>query len=53
MEWVMEPMSAFRSLDVIMVADDCSGSGSTLNSCSCTGGLVVCGGAGALKPPAK
>lgn len=41
MEWIVEPLKAFASLDVLL-ADTCSGGGE-LRHCSCLGGMVVCG----------
>lgn len=50
MEWIIEPLSAFLGMD-LMAADSCSGGGTQLNSCSCTGGLVVCQCSGGLVKP--
>jgi hypothetical protein len=50
MDWIAQPMTGFRSLDMMM-ADTCTGDGTKLNSCSCTGGLVVCQCSGGLTVP--
>lgn len=49
MEWVMEPVAGIRSLDFVIAAS-CDG-GATLNSCSCSGGLLVCNCTGCLTAP--
>lgn len=51
MDWIMAPVAAFRSLDFVAEDDTCSGGGATLNSCSCTGGLLVCNCSGCLTAP--
>lgn len=48
MEWIMQPMSGFDSLDLMMAEAECTG-GATLRSCSCTGGLLICDCSGGLK----
>lgn len=48
MEWIMEPVSGFQSLDIILADNNCNG-GASLQSCSCTGGLLVCDCSGGLK----
>jgi hypothetical protein len=50
MKWIIEPMSGFFTLDVTE-ADNCTGTGSTLRECTCTGGMVVCSVPGALVVP--
>jgi len=50
MDWIIEPMSAFKALEP-MAEDSCSGGGSTLLSCTCQGGLVVCQCSGGLTKP--
>jgi len=50
MDWIIEPMTAFRSLDMLL-ADSCTGEGTRLNSCSGSGSLVVCQCSGGLVVP--
>lgn len=50
MNWIMEPVSGFQALEM-MAADSCTGEGTRLNSCSCSGGLVVCQCSGGLVVP--
>jgi len=50
MDWIMEPVSGFQSLDV-MKADSCTGDGTRLNSCDGSGSLVVCQCSGGLVVP--
>lgn len=52
MEWIVAPLGKTWSLD-LLAADKCSGGGSTLLSCECTGGLVVCQCEGGLTKPAQ
>jgi len=47
MEWIIEPLAGFQAID--LVADTCSGSGTTLNSCSTKGSLIECSCSGGLK----
>lgn len=51
MDWIVGALHGFAEMSTL-AADSCSGSGTTLNSCSCTGGLLSCTTAGALKVPA-
>lgn len=50
MNWIIEPVTGFSSFEMLM-ADTCTGDGTKLNSCSCTGGLVVCQCTGGLAVP--
>lgn len=50
MNWIIEPISGFQTFDPL-AADTCTGEGSRLNSCSCSGGLVVCQCSGGLTVP--
>lgn len=53
MEWIIEPVAGFQSLP-ILGNDTCTGDGTKLNSCACTGGLIVCQCTGGLvTPPQK
>jgi hypothetical protein len=48
MEWMVSPLDGFASgLNLAAAKDQCTG-GSTLNSCSCTGGLLSCSCSGGL-----
>ena len=49
MEWLMEPISGIRAISVAYAAPGCTGDGTVLNSCGCTGGLVNCQCSGGLK----
>lgn len=52
MDWIIEPLSGFKALEPIS-ADSCTGEGTKLNHCSCTGGLVVCKCKGGLVVPSQ
>jgi len=51
MDWLVEPLSGFQSLD-ILVADTCE-DGGTLHSCSDRGGLIICTCGGGLVVESK
>jgi len=51
MDWIIEPISGFTSLDTRLMEASCSGDGTKLQSCTCTGGLVVCQCSGGLTQP--
>lgn len=50
MHWIIEPVSGFLAMEIVD-GDNCSGSGSTLRECTCTGGMVVCSVPGSLIVP--
>lgn len=41
MDWLVEPLTGFKSASLVEAADTCSGGG-TLFSCSSKGSLVFC-----------
>jgi hypothetical protein len=47
----MQPIVGFDFCEPELIADTCTGEGTKLNSCNCTGGLVVCQCSGGLTPP--
>ena len=51
MDWLVEPLGTFNNLHANQNEPrdaECSGSGTQLNQCSCTGGLVACSCGGGL-----
>jgi hypothetical protein len=47
-DWIVSPMSGFSSINFFAKSGTCGGQGSTLNHCSCGGGLISCQCAGGL-----
>jgi len=47
-DWIVSPMSGFSSIDFLAKSGTCDGQGSTLNHCSCGGGLISCQCSGGL-----